>query len=422
MNRFRASLALAAAFLAVLGATADPDPTGVVRVDPPAVAGAMAPNLLAADGAFFLSWLEPARPGGKPGEEGDWILRAARFAGAWGKPWPIATGADFFINWADFPSIAASRNGLFAHWAAMSGPGKYSYDVELARSPDGGRSWSRLGKAHDDRTESEHGFVSLVPEDRGVRAFWLDGRAMEAATGEEEGGGDMALFTAAVTDRAGKGELLDPRTCECCQTSAALTAAGPVIVYRDRSKDEVRDIAIVRRVAGRWSEPALVHADGWKIQGCPVNGPAAAAEGSRVAVAWFTGANDRPRVLAAFSKDAGATFGRPVEIEAREPLGRVDVLLDSRGDAIVSWVAQRGRTAEIRLRRVSGARATGLPLVAATTTPDRTSGFPRIERSGSTILLAWVETGQSSRLRAATLSEARIPPVSRGNSASARPR
>lgn len=405
--------AFAAAASLILGAASPDPPESITRIDPPAVAGAMAPNLLAADGGFLLTWLEPARPGGKPGE-GDWTLRVSRLAGgSWEKPRTIASGGDFFVNWADFPSVSAGPAGLLAHWAAMSGPDTYSYDVELARSADGGRSWRRIGKAHDDGTQSEHGFVSLLPEGRGTRAFWLDGRSMKSGSHAEEGDGDMALYTAAVGERAGRGVLLDPRTCECCQTSAALTSAGPVIVYRDRSAEEVRDIAIVRRVGGRWTSPARIHADGWKIQGCPVNGPAVAAEGRRVAVVWYTAADDRPRVLAALSSDAGATFGKPVEIDAREPLGRVDVLLGSRGDAIVSWVAQKGRAAEIRLRRVSPARELGEPLMAAGTTQDRTSGFPRMDRAGSTILLAWVEAAGATRLRAAAIDEEQVPAIRR---------
>jgi hypothetical protein len=42
----------------------------------------------------------------------------------------------------------------------------------------------------------------------------------------------------------------------------------------------------VRQVKGGWTRPRVVHADGWKIDACPVNGPAAASDGAlRVAVA-----------------------------------------------------------------------------------------------------------------------------------------
>ena len=57
------------------------------------------------------------------------------------------------------------------------------------------------------------------------------------------GSGNMTIRTAFVADSIGPGVPLDDRVCECCSTSAAMTANGPVIVYRDRSADEVRDIA-----------------------------------------------------------------------------------------------------------------------------------------------------------------------------------
>jgi len=107
---------------------------------------------------------------------------------------------------------------------------------------------------------------------------------------------------------------LDTRVCECCQTSAVMTADGPVVVYRDRSEadKEIRDISIVRLKGGKWSAPRPVFQDGWQLNGCPVNGPAVAAAGPRVAVAWFTGADKTSRVKLAFSADAGETFGQPV--------------------------------------------------------------------------------------------------------------
>lgn len=44
--------------------------------------------------------------------------------------------------------------------------------------------------------------------------------------------------------------LLDSRTCDYCQTSAAISKNDPVVVYRDRTDDEIRDISIVREVNG----------------------------------------------------------------------------------------------------------------------------------------------------------------------------
>src|SRR5690606_29778853 len=96
-----------------------------------------------------------------------------------------------------------------------------------------------------------------------------------------------------------------------------------------------------------------VHADNWEISGCPVNGPALAADGHQVAIAWFTAANDSARVKVAFSGDAGASFGDPIVADDGAPAGRVDVALLQGGDALVTWIERvGGDTAAVRVRRV----------------------------------------------------------------------
>jgi thiol-disulfide isomerase/thioredoxin len=376
----------------------------------------MAPNLTADGQGALLSWLEPVDVRLKM-EERTWMLRFSRFErGRWSEPREILRGKDFFANWADFPSVTRSGEGsLLAHWAARSGAETYSYDVALARSQDGGATWSRLGTAHTDRSETEHGFVSTSPEDGRLRLFWLDGRRMKPGGHGGEAAGDMGLRTALVDREVKEERLLDPRTCECCQTSAAATADGPLVVYRDRSAGEVRDIAIVRRSGGRWSNPSLVHADGWKIDGCPVNGPAVAASGRRVAVAWYTAAADRPRVLVAFSEDAGATFAAPVEVDGASPLGRVDVLLDDAGDAVVAWVALASGGAALKLRRVSPHGRLGDAVTVARMSAGRSSGFPHVARAGALLLAAWTDdSGGTYRVRASSLPLAAVPAPSQG--------
>ena len=374
-------------------------PSPVTRVDPPARPGALGPNLSQDGKAVLLSWLEPPHPGVKP-QDGNYALRLSRFEnGRWSEPSTVASGTDFFANWADFPSVTADARGrLLAHWAAKSGGETYAYDVRLALSSDHGRTWKPLGTAHDDRTPTEHGFVSAAPEGDRVRLFWLDGRATAG------GKGAMALRTALVGDAVGASTVLDRKVCDCCQTGAAATAGGALVVYRDRSDGEVRDVAAVRLEGNRWSVPAPVHRDGWEIGGCPVNGPAVAAAGRRVAVAWYTQAADRPRVQVAFSNDAGASYGRPAIVDARAPLGRVDVVLDENGDALVLWVASEAGAAAIRLARVTPAGMVGPALSVAPTEPGRSSGFPRLERTGDTLVAAWIEATDPPRLRAATIT------------------
>jgi len=360
----------------------------------------MAPNLSISGHDLLLTWLEPA--GGKEGHR----LRFARLAGGrWSAPVTVVEGRDFFANWADFPAAIQSPDGsLVVHWLAKTGADTYAYAIDLARSTDGGATWSRAGRLHGDTVPAEHGFVSWLPEKDGVRAFWLDGRAVP-------GGGAMSLRTGLVRQGSGRGErLLDDRVCDCCQTDAALAAGGPVVAYRDRSDKEVRDISVIRRTAGGWSQPVRVHADDWSIPGCPVNGPAIAASGRNVAVAWFTAAPPDPRVQVAFSRDGGATFGKPVLVDGDQPLGRVDLALGPDGDALVSWQAYAEKGAAVLLRRVTPAGRRGETLTVAATSPARASGFPRMARLGDRLFLAWVEDGTPSRIRVASLPTPPTPP------------
>ena len=402
------------AALALLMGTGAAAPPSFQLSDPPAGPGAMAPNLAPdpadpAGRSLLLTWLEPRDP--KAAESGH-RLRFSRWSGGrWSAPATIAEGADFFANWADFPAVAVGpKGGLAASWLAKSpGGGTYDYAIQLARSADGGRTWRPAGVLHADGTPAEHGFVSWISEPGGLRAFWLDGR-------EVPKGGAMTLRTAGIAGGAPE-EAVDSRVCDCCQTDAALAADGPVVVFRDRSDPsaggkEIRDIYIARRTAAGWGKPAPVHADHWEITGCPVNGPAVAAQGRDVAVAWFTAAQGRPRVQLAFSRDGGAHFGEPAEIDAGRPLGRVDVVLTGKKgaepEAVVSWLATREGGAAVHLRR-AGPRGLGAPMTVAATGAGRSSGFPRLARYGDDFAVAWVEDGDTSRVRFAVVPAAAVP-------------
>jgi hypothetical protein len=363
----------------------------IAGVESPAGPSSGEPNLAAgADGNLYLTWIEAAGEGH--------VLKVSRWAGdAWSEPSVVSAGDDWFVNWADVPSLTALEDGtLVAHWLAKSGPGTYAYGIRIAWSGDGGKTWSPPVTPHRDGTETEHGFVSLVPlaADR-VGAVWLDGRETAGHGHGEDGGGAMTLRYAAL-DRDGTlhdEALMDPRVCDCCPTDAVRLEDGTLVaVYRDRSPDEIRDIAIMRR-AGGWSEPRPVHEDNWKIEGCPVNGPAIDARGRRVVVAWFTvDAEDRGHVRVAFSEDGGVRFGPPVAVDDGNPMGRVDCILQEDGSALVSWLEDTGSDggAEIRMRPVTPDGA-GPSTVVASTGASRGSGIPRLARLGADVFLAWTD-------------------------------
>ena len=393
------AIALLSGLTAALGCPAAAAAPGE-GVDPPAGVGAMAPNFSRSGDEVLLTWLEPVQPH-DGSDAAPYRLRFSRYTeGAWSLPKTIVERNDFFANWADLPSIVPAAGGaLYAHWLQKTGEDLYAYSVMMARSTDGAETWQMLGPVHDDVTQTEHGFVSLVPADGGgggVRSFWLDGREMVQ-------GGAMTLRTALVSDAVGTGRVLDDRVCECCSTSAAVASAGPVFVYRDRSDEEVRDVSIVRLVDGHWTNPKPVHRDDWLIAGCPVNGPVVAARGDLVVVAWFTGAVKQGAVLAAFSTDGGASFSAPITLDDTMPLGRVDVLLAPSGDAIVCWLDTATDAGTIQLCRAKPDRVRSPCVTVATTGQSRASGFPRIALLDSAVLVVWTEQGNVSRLRGATV-------------------
>jgi hypothetical protein len=347
-----------------------------------------------------MSWLEAV---------GDSLaeLKVAAFNGnAWSAPVTVVSRGDLFVNWADFPSVFATETGrLVAHWLQRSDTGKYAYEVRVSQSSDDGATWSAPMVLHRDRRPAEHGFVSFfAAAGDSVGAVWLDGR--KSANKDQPHEMQLATTTIAPSGSLGAESMIDERICDCCQTDVAITARGPVVVYRDRSDAEIRDIYAVRREGAAWGTPVVVHNDNWKIPGCPVNGPAIAARGDTIAVAWFTAADDTARVKLAYSFDAGATFNAPFRIDGGLPVGRVDVQLGDSARAIVAWLERTdSASAELKLRAVSPNGALSAPVTLAQTSGSRASGFPRMTLGRSNnepgLIAAWTIAGDSARVHVA---------------------
>ena len=367
----------------------------------PAAPGSAEPFLAAApDGRVYMTWLEPSTDSGS-------ALRFAVLSGAsWSTPRTIRSGRDFFVNWADFPSIdVLDARHLAVHWLQRTGRTSYAYGVRIAQSSDGGATWSSPITPHRDSAQQEHGFVATWREAGGLGAVWLDGRKF--AKDGHDMSNEMTLMSTTVLPGGGVGPeiRLDDRTCDCCQNAAAVTSVGPIVAYRNRSPDEIRDIYITRRVAGKWIEGRAVHDDRWKIAACPVNGPALAAYGADVAIAWFTAAADTARVNVAFSTNAGASFSAPIRVDGGNPAGRVDVVLLTDRSALVSWIERTaGDSAAVRVQRVERGGRLGTPTTVAASSAARASGFPKMVLSGSSAIFAWTEPGRPSTIRVARAS------------------
>lgn len=372
-------------------------PIHIESVDAPAAANSAQPQLAVDGDRAVLSWIERDGPRAT-------LKVAERTRSGWSDARAVASGSDWFVNWADVPSVLPLPDGtLAAHWLQKSASGTYAYDVKLSFSRDEGRTWTPPISPHHDGTPAEHGFASLFPAPQGgLGLVWLDGREMKP-DGGHEGHGNMTLRAAQFDGaRTQISELVvDSRVCECCPTAAAVTSEGPIVAFRDRSDDEVRDIFVSRRVGGRWTTPVPVHRDNWQIRACPVNGPALTARGANVAIAWFTAEGNQGRVLAAFSSDAGKTFGPPLRIDAAGSLGRVDVEWLGDDSAAVLWMETLGQRTELRVRRIDRSGARSAPITVAAISGARASGYPRLARRGAELLFAWTETDGGLRVRTA---------------------
>lgn len=395
---------LLAALLAALGTPqrpaedlAEPLPAAE-ELAVPCASGARFPDLAEGlDGALYLCWTEPAGEGEDP-EQAHRLAVARLGEQGWERLADAASGPDWFVNWADFPTVAALADGtLAAHVLVRSGEGGHDYDALVVRSLDAGASWTEPAPLHDDLRPAEHGFVSLVGGPAGFTAVWLDGRARLE-------GGATALRARTLRRDGGRGPevVLDGRVCDCCQTAlvdAGDGRGGLVVAYRDRGEDELRDVAWMplgseALAGGRVPAPRALHADGWRIAGCPVNGPALAAHGERLAAAWFTvGNDDRPRVRARLAVPGGEA--RVVELAGpgERPEGRVDVAFDGGGDPWVSWLERREQGGAWRLARIDWGR--GEVGTAETLAPvpsaEREVGFGRLASHDGALVFAFTE-------------------------------
>ncbi|HSR54203.1 MAG TPA: sialidase family protein [Acidobacteriota bacterium] len=417
----------------------------VEKLPSPAASGSAQSSLTTGpDGRVYLNWQE--RNGGEI------LLRFAIWDGqSFSDARTIVQGTDLLANWADFPSLTVGGDGaITVHWMVRRDQ-RYAYDIYIARSFDEGQNWTQPVLLHKDGKLAEHGFVSFIPySDARLGVIWLDGREMAAEESSGEGAGHghgssegaMTVRYAEI-DEQGRPQgatVLDARVCECCQTDAVATSLGAAAVFRDRSEDEVRDIGIavmgaatdeprqsahgkgsstmtepttsrsnrtVEKASLAWGETHFVAEDGWKIPGCPVNGPRLDAKGQHLAVAWFTmGGDGTPRVKAAFSDDAGRSFSTPTVLSQGSTMGRLDTLLLPDGSAAVALLEFADEDAEepdLVLKRVTPNGTLSHTIKIATTSARRPSGFPRLALSDDHIYITWTD------LAANKIQLARLP-------------
>ena len=359
------------------------------------------PSLVSNNGILSLTWISSdedmnAELNFRQFKDGDWL-----------NPMRLAIGSDWFVNWADFPTHAISGDQVLTSYLKKSAGGSYTYDVFLSLQNLSGEKVKEDFILNTDGFKAEHGFVSIVAkDDEGFLISWLDGRN----TVEKDAYGNNKPMTIRFAEITNNGDIinedeLDASVCDCCQTSITNTDKGPLVVYRDRSEKEVRDIYVTRKLDDNWEAPAAVNNDGWVIYGCPVNGPKVVSNSNNVAVSWFTVYDGNPRVNLSFSKSYGASFDSPVQINDNNAIGRVDLVYLNDVEVLVSYMEQDDFDTYLRLKKVSVDGKVSKPITISKIDSGRNTGVPQLEILNDEIFVVWtVFENENNQLKTVKLS------------------
>lgn len=373
-------------------------------IDPPAKNDSGMPFLTSGpDGAVYLAWTEST-----PAKEN--ALRFSKWNGVtWSAPETIAQGRHWFTNWADFGSLTVLKDGsMLAHWLPRAEAGsKFGYGIRIARRDPDKPVWRNIHGVSLDEKVDYAGFFTFAPQS-GAATYLAppsDGTKTSSAHDHDAEGHRKTLrFVEFRADGSvGAENEIDADVCSCCQTALGKTRTGWIAAYRDHLPGEIRDISVIRYAAGAWTAPQPLHRDGWKINGCPTDGPSLhSGGGSRVAIAWLTRANGVPKVQLAISKDDGRTFGAPLRIDSGNPLGRPSIALYDESTYLITWLERLASgQVEVRIRRVTADGAASEPITVSQAPLGRASGFPKAIVSGDNIILAW----RDDRVRAVLLKK-----------------
>ncbi|MBT4212016.1 MAG: exo-alpha-sialidase [Porticoccaceae bacterium] len=368
----------------------------------PAGARSVSPNLsLDHNGVPILSWMKVS--------EDSVALEYSRWDKTqWSEAVEVARGSNWLVNRADFPSVVQLSESLWAaHWLEMTDPSVFAYDVMVGLSTDGGITWNTPFRPHTDGTLTEHGFVSFFADNQDVGLVWLDGRNMSVG-GHSEHNVEPMLANGGMTLRSTKitieGALFEPQiidglVCDCCQTDIAQVDEGAVLVFRNRTEGEHRDIYYSQLINGRWSESKPVASDEWLIAGCPVNGPSVAASSAHTAVAWDTEGKGYGQVKLALSEKDSDTFMPALEISGGDAvLGQVGLAATEDDGFIVSWLTfSEGVKGDLNLRHADADGVLGPAAVVAGVDFTRRAGLPQMVVFDDHVILAWTGGDKSNK-------------------------
>jgi hypothetical protein len=358
----------------------------------------------ATDGSVYVAWVEH-----RPNREADVMLGRFDASGQSSAP-PVRVNpvAGMATAWrGDPPTLAVSPQGtIYVGWTARVEPdSSHATDIYLSSSQDGGRTFAAAVKVNDDRAPAVHGMHSLaISSDGRIYVAWLDERNVAQPHPSEKAEGhhmesNREVFIATSEDNGrtfSANQKLAVDACPCCKTAIATASNHRVYVsWRQVLPGNFRHIAIATSTddAKSFSKPAIVSNDQWVLAGCPVSGPALAANGDGfVRVTWYSeGTAGATGLYWTESSDGGKTFTSRNALQSGQVMGTPVLIRDKSDSYQIVWTSGNGGATRVTTAKL------GEDGRVTKSAGDEDGELPAAALSGDTLFVAYVSKPQDKR-------------------------
>lgn len=300
------------------------------------------------------------------------------------------------------PAAGAAEPEVVVLWNARDG----ATQIKIARSRDGGRTFSAAAALQQPGAAGERGWQALAVDRRGTaHAIWLDHRGLAGGAAKAAGhqGEHDGVATAQRSGLYYSSQSGGPATerelfkgvCYCCKTALAAGPDGSVFAaWRHVFAGNYRDMGFtVSRDGGKTFAPLVrVNQDGWSINGCPDDGPAMAVDDrGAVHLVWPTVSGGvEGALLYAVSRD-GKSFSPPARVPT---LGgpkpsHPQIAVNGAGQIVIGWDEVRSGVRTVVISRVT-TTVGGTPSFGSPETLDAAqSAYPVIAAVPGGWLAAW---------------------------------
>jgi hypothetical protein len=300
---------------------------------------------------------------------------------------------------------------VYVTWTSADQEKELSF-LRFARSLDGGEVFERARTLHAEGLAGSRGWHSLAVSPAGeVHGLWLDARPSgvgsffdrvlpTAHAQKHEHGAGMGLYHLAWDGGApGEARRLFEPVCECCKTTLAIGGDGSLYAaWRHIYPGNYRDIAFaVSRGGAGFGDSVRVHEDGWRIEGCPDDGPSMVVDASnRAHLVWPTVVHEKTDMGIFYASTADG-----VSFSPRSPLpgaGGMDpshpqLALDGSGRLTAVWDEAIEKQRRVVMTKAvpagDGAPSWSEPELLDDGAPGSSATYPVAAASGSGVVVVW---------------------------------